>query len=946
MSLKSLFAGIFTGLFFLSVVMSSADANDTARLRAIFQQTGDRFVVTIPPGDYFLDGANPIDLRSDTTIIANGARFHFPKALEDKSRIVLFHGENICNFHWQGGHFEGHVFDPSKTENAWPPNANTRAILISTTANGITQNITFRDISSHGLAGAAITVLGSAKTGSERDIENFAQNVTVQNCTFERSGKFMWDYGYLWQIMIWPEEFSPFERSVANRYFRNDLVRSTLQIKANDDRVYFDNSSLLPLSQRRIGPEADRGYDTVCFFGAGLPKDIAKGRQYFVVDSKPQYIRVSDSVEGPPIQFSENSSDDSRLITNLFQAHLALYAPQGSGPGKGAIDLVGCKNVIVQGCRLSALGDTMHIQKCDGVSFHGNHITGSRMGAFFLAEYCKNASVSGNTVDGTNGSRVISVEKSCEDVVITGNTFRGGGRGSWINQPRNFVLSNNIFVNNTTKCQRDPKLGRRTFLTGDYERYPELYFTTYEPNGTYANVIVEGNLFISGPNASHAITFAPGGTGLLVRNNAFSGPVKTIPEPQGCSEVSIQDNKGLLTQTEQSQADRIRSVTSTPGLVAFWDFVQRESDGQNRFIAHVPSGQSDRYPLDAANYIKDYWGTGREATYADFPVLGRGPFGNAIRIVKETDPDFRPFLFVPRSRLHDTPLDIKGAEKSVTVVVWAIRESGNHALAGIWHEGTDLKQNETAGITKVERGQRQYALFAGLNKQGSACGHVSENGASSFLNKYALHKCNSGDQSPEVPADSPADVLDESWQCFAMTFDHERDALTGWLNGVSGDRWLDNPKKDNLISYAYNAYMQGHFSSLPGKQVNEDESFPKEQYYNPPEGKPLNVKIIRETPEGRIELHEHRYTKIEVTIQDGKEVARDLVSLRLNPWWYPHDLYSPKDAQSGGPFTIGRVIHSSRGVGFTGWIGGVAVFDRSLSEQELKSLASFRLAPK
>ena len=28
-------------------------------------------------------------------------------------------------------------------------------------------------------------------------------------------------------------------------------------------------------------------------------------------------------------------------------------------------------------------------------------------------------------------------------------------------------------------------------------------------------------------------------------------------------------------------------------------------------------------------------------------------------------------------------------------VVWAIRESGNHALAGIWREGTDLKQSKT-----------------------------------------------------------------------------------------------------------------------------------------------------------------------------------------------------------------------------------------------------------
>ncbi|WP_145349178.1 LamG domain-containing protein [Rosistilla ulvae] len=382
------------------------------------------------------------------------------------------------------------------------------------------------------------------------------------------------------------------------------------------------------------------------------------------------------------------------------------------------------------------------------------------------------------------------------------------------------------------------------------------------------------------------------------------------------------------------------AVVDTPGLVAFWDFVQREPDGERRFTAHVPTGSPTDYPLDAANYVNDYWGTGREATYADFPLLGRGPFGNAIRIVKETDPDFRPFLYIPRSRLHDTPLDIKGAGKSVSVVVWAIRESGNHALAGIWHEGTDLKQKSTDSIAKVERGQRQYALFAGLNKQGSACGHVSENGASSFQNKYALHKCNSAGQSPAVPADSPAEKLDASWQCFAMTFDDDKDELTGWLNGVSGDRWLENPKKDGLISYAYKAYMQGHFAKLPGKQAGEDPSFPKDQYYNPPEGEPLSVKVIRESDGQRVELREHRFTKIEVTLQDGKEVARELVALRLNPWWYPHGIYTPKDDQSGGPFTIGRVIHSARTVGFTGWIGGVAVFDRALSEKELQTLAA------
>jgi hypothetical protein len=412
-----------------------------------------------------------------------------------------------------------------------------------------------------------------------------------------------------------------------------------------------------------------------------------------------------------------------------------------------------------------------------------------------------------------------------------------------------------------------------------------------------------------------------------------------VPDETECNELLSEVNGAIDDLPVQQQ--RVTELTKIPGLVAFWDFVKKESGGSQRFTAHVPHGAATDYPLDAGNYIRDYWGTGREATYADFPQLGRGPFGNAVRIINETDPDFRPFLFVPRTRLHDTPLDIKGAGKSVSVVVWAIRESGNHALAGIWHEGTDLKQKETTSIAKVERGQRQYALFAGLNKQGSACGHVSENGASSFLNKYALHKSNSVAMSPAIPFDSPDGVLDASWQCFAMTFDHEKDELTGWLNGVSGDRWLDNPKKDQLIVSAYNAYMQGHFAKVPGKQDREDSSFPKDQYYNPPEGEPMRVSVLRESAEERVELHEHLYTKIEVTLKDGIEVARDLVALRLNPWWYPHDLYLPKDAQSGGPFTIGRVIHSSRGVGFTGWIGGVAVFDRALTANELAKLASF-----
>ena len=207
-----------------------------------------------------------------------------------------------------------------------------------------------------------------------------------------------------------------------------------------------------------------------------------------------------------------------------------------------------------------------------------------------------------------------------------------------------------------------------------------------------------------------------------------------------------------------------------------------------------------------------------------------------------------------------------------------------------------------------------------------------------------MHKSNSADQSLKVPADSPAAVLDASWQCFAMTYNHATQELTGWLNGVAGDRWLDNPKNDRLISSAYNAWLQGRLHREPGLQPGEDPAFPPDQFYNPPEDQLVSSKIIRESADERAELREFRYTRIQITLRRGAdgtftETARDLAALRLNPWWFSHDrLYTPANDGTGGPFTIGRVIHSGRSVGFTGWIGGVAVFNRALTAAELGAL--------
>jgi hypothetical protein len=82
-----------------------------------------------------------------------------------------------------------------------------------------------------------------------------------------------------------------------------------------------------------------------------------------------------------------------------------------------------------------------------------------------------------------------------------------------------------------------------------------------------------------------------------------------------------------------------------------------------------------------------------------------------------------------------------------------------------------------------------------------------------------------------------------------------------------------------------------------------------------------------------------------VTLREGAIVKRELVALKANPYWFAHDLYAPQNPEDGGPFTIGRVIHTSRNVGFTGYIGGVAVFGRPLSAKQMERLAAIGRQP-
>lgn len=530
-------------LFLICLAMPAARADDSDRIAALLAPAvASGGLVTIPPGDYRLDGAKPLPIPSHTTVSAHGARFHLPATLPEGARIVLFAGEDVTHFTWQGGEFLGQVFDPARRENTWEPNANTRVFEINTATEGGTRDILFRDVRSDGIAGAVIGVHGRSRPGSESAVEAWAERITLENCTLLRSGKFMWDYGYLWQILTWPEAYEPWEVERARRYFRMDLTRPAAMADG-DDRVVLDHRTPpIPVSQTAEPAGA------LTFLGAKLPGNLIRGRQYFVVDSGADFLQISDRPGGKPIRFAGSAGADTLVAHNVFATYLAAYAPTGGGPGKGAFDITGARSVRVTGCRLSALGDTMHIQRCQDILFAHNHILGSRMGAFFLAEYCRNATITGNLVDGTNGSRVVSVEKSCTDVTMTGNTFRNGGRGAWINQPVNFVLVGNVFVNNTTKNEPDLRRGRRAYQTGEPGAFPELYFTLHEEGGTYGPVIVRDNVFQLGDAApTEAVTFAPNGHDLSMTGNVFQTKAATIVVDPSCRRARVEDNIGAKT---------------------------------------------------------------------------------------------------------------------------------------------------------------------------------------------------------------------------------------------------------------------------------------------------------------------------------------------------------------------------------------------------------------
>ncbi len=139
----------FVGLLFV-LLEPCVQADDRERLVKLFQAAKPGETVIVPPGDYELDGSAAIPLRSGLRVSAYGAKFRLPAALGDRARVVLFEGTDLTDFEWLGGSFHGNVFDPTR-DATWEPNANTRCILINTSAAavpGIFAFVTFAPMAS------------------------------------------------------------------------------------------------------------------------------------------------------------------------------------------------------------------------------------------------------------------------------------------------------------------------------------------------------------------------------------------------------------------------------------------------------------------------------------------------------------------------------------------------------------------------------------------------------------------------------------------------------------------------------------------------------------------------------------------------------------------------------------------------------------------------------
>ena len=254
---------------------------------AAAQKAGTPVKIVIAPGEYTFAPQTPIGLFSGLTVEAEGARFIWQQHWTGPVHRIMFYGENICNFTWDGGRFEGYVYDVPPAVSTWAPECCARCIVIETTPGGKTENLCFRNIEGENCSGSVVSVYGAMWHPEKTR----ARNIEVCSCRFKRCGKFMWDYGYLWEKLVFADLFTPAEVALGERY-------AAPEHRSGEVRFYGDHicvEKMPPFKKEERHP-----FDTIAFYGENLPPEIRRGKCYFILDMEDGKITFSDIPGGEP----------------------------------------------------------------------------------------------------------------------------------------------------------------------------------------------------------------------------------------------------------------------------------------------------------------------------------------------------------------------------------------------------------------------------------------------------------------------------------------------------------------------------------------------------------------------------------------------------------------------------------------------------------------------
>jgi hypothetical protein len=231
-----------------------------------------------------------------------------------------------------------------------------------------------------------------------------------------------------------------------------------------------------------------------------------------------------------------------------------------------------------------------------------------------------------------------------------------------------------------------------------------------------------------------------------------------IRRPAGVLALLVAGAAVAAVESVPDSSAAVQRVLALPGLVTFLRF---PVTGPWRTLG----GSLPGLPV----YLRRI-GDPRRYTPADWPepdllrFAGDGPFGHALACDRG-----RIYAEIPRAEFDGTALDIHG-RRSGTLVAWAKFTGQRHLVAGIWDEGNWDRY----------AGRRQYALFGGLFGTQGLTAHISTTGAASFpqspldFAKYANDQAIDG-----------ARFANDRWRCLAMTWDATTQTVTAYVDGVA-----------------------------------------------------------------------------------------------------------------------------------------------------------------